>query len=300
MKYRKLGNTGLDISVIGIGTDQFSGSWGKKFGQEEVNKIMDRASELGVNFLDTAECYGDHLSEAMIGNAISKKRHEWIIATKFGHSYKKNNTKASSDFSLKGITNQFNNSLKALKTDYIDIYQFHSGNNSEFDQHEIWDFLNEQVKDDKIKNLGISVLNSAIDNDDLYQIESASKVGVKIIQIVYNRLNKNAEKKAIPFCLEHNLGIIGRVPLARGHLSGKYEPNHKFPENDKRYFEGKNQTITQLKMVQDIKKNEVPDGIEMAQWSLAWCLKNPAITTVIPGCKNIEQIESNVKATELI
>ena len=108
---------------------------------------------------------------------------------------------------------------------------------------EIWDFLNEQVKDDKIKNLGISVLNSAIDNDDLYQIESASKVGVKIIQIVYNRLNKNAEKKAIPFCLEHNLGIIGRVPLARGHLSGKYEPNHKFPENDKRYFEGKNQTI---------------------------------------------------------
>ena len=101
MKYRKLGNTGLDISVIGIGTDQFSGSWGKKFGQEEVNKIMDRASELGVNFLDTAECYGDHLSEAMIGNAISKKRHEWIIATKFGHSYKNNNTKTSSDFSLK-------------------------------------------------------------------------------------------------------------------------------------------------------------------------------------------------------
>ena len=194
MKYRKLGNTGLDISVIGIGTDQFSGSWGKKFGQEEVNKIIDRASELGVNFLDTAECYGDHLSETMIGNAINKKRHEWIIATKFGHSYKKNNTKASSDFSLKGITNQFNNSLKALKTDYIDVYQFHSGNNSEFDQHEIWDFLNEQVKDDKIKNLGISVLNSAIDNDDLYQIESASKVGVKIIQIVYNRLNKNAEK----------------------------------------------------------------------------------------------------------
>ena len=212
----------------------------------------------------------------------------------------KNNTKASSDFSLKGITNQFNNSLKALKTDYIDIYQFHSGNNSEFDQHEIWDFLNEQVKDDKIKNLGISVLNSAIDNDDLYQIESASKVGVKIIQMVYNRLNKNAEKKAIPFCLEHNLGVIGRVPLAKGHLSGKYEPNHKFPENDKRSFEEKNQTITQLKMVQDIKKNEVPDGIEMAQWSLAWCLKNPAITTVIPGCKNIEQIESNVKATELI
>ena len=283
-----------------LGTVHFAGIYKDIFSSDEVKNTINYCMELGLDKIDTAECYGDHLSEAMIGNAINKKRHEWIIATKFGHSYKTNNTKASSDFSLTGITNQFNNSLKALKTDYIDIYQFHSGNNSEFDQHEIWDFLNEQVKDDKIKNLGISVLNSAIDNDDLYQIESASKVGVKIIQIVYNRLNKNAEKKVIPFCLEHNLGIIGRVPLAKGHLSGKYEPNHKIPENDKRSFEEKNQTITQLKMVQDIKKNEVPDGIEMAQWSLAWCLKNPAITTVIPGCKNIEQIESNVKATELI
>ena len=298
MKYRKLANTGLNISVIGIGTDQFSGGWGKKFSQEEVNKIIDRAFELGVNFLDTAECYGNHLSETMIGNAINKKRHEWIIATKFGHSYK-NNTKVT-DFSLKGVINQFNNSLKALKTDYIDIYQFHSGNNLEFDQDEVWDFLNEQVKSDKIKNLGISVLNSAINNNDLYQIESASKIGVKIIQIVYNRLNKNAEKKVIPFCIKHNLGIIGRVPLAKGHLSGKYGPNHKFPKNDKRSLEEKNQTINQLKMVQDIKKNEVPDGIEMTQWSLAWCLKNPAICTIIPGCKNIEQIESNVKAVELI
>jgi len=298
MKYRKLANTGLNISVIGIGTDQFSGGWGKKFSQEEVNKIIDRAFELGVNFLDTAECYGNHLSETMIGNAINKKRHEWIIATKFGHSYK-NNTKVT-DFSLKGVINQFNNSLKALKTDYIDIYQFHSGNNLEFDQDEVWDFLNEQVKSDKIKNLGISVLNSAINNNDLYQIESASKIGVKIIQIVYNRLNKNAEKKVIPFCIKHNLGIIGRVPLAKGHLSGKYGPNHKFPKNDKRSLEEKNQTINQLKMVQEIKKNEVPDGIEMTQWSLAWCLKNPAICTIIPGCKNIEQIESNVKAVELI
>ena len=137
-------------------------------------------------------------------------------------------------------------------------------------------------------------------NSETLQIPEKKVMRWKMSKNLYNRLNKNAEKKAIPFCLEHNLGIIGRVPLARGHLSGKYEPNHKFPENDKRYFEGKNQTITQLKMVQDIKKNEVPDGIEMAQWSLAWCLKNPAITTVIPGCKNIEQIESNVKATELI
>ena len=119
MKYRKIGKTNLNASVIGIGTDQFSGDWGVKFSKNEVKRILDRANQLGINFLDTAECYGDHLSESLIGNAIKENRDEWIIATKFGHNYfGKNNQNV--DFSPKGVEVQLEKSLKALKTDHID------------------------------------------------------------------------------------------------------------------------------------------------------------------------------------
>ena len=136
MKYRKLGGTGLEVSVIGIGADQFSGEWEKQFNQNEVNKILNKARQLGINFLDTAECYGDHLSESFIGNAIKGNREEWIIATKFGHKYKEKN-KREVDFTPEGVLKQLDKSLECLKTDYIDVYQFHSGNNSEFDQKEL-------------------------------------------------------------------------------------------------------------------------------------------------------------------
>ena len=87
MKYRRLGKTGLDVSVVGIGTWQFGGEWGKAFTQGEVDAIMDRAADLGINLVDTAECYGDHLSEALVGRAIKRDRQKWIVATKFGHRY---------------------------------------------------------------------------------------------------------------------------------------------------------------------------------------------------------------------
>ena len=299
MKYRKLGKTGLEVSVIGVGTDQFSGGWGKMFSQNEVNNILCKARELGINFLDTAECYGSHLSETMIGNAINKNRDEWIIATKFGHKYEKFNNRIS-DFSPKGVMKQLNDSLKSLNTDYVDIYQFHSGNYTELNQNELWDILNEQVKAGRIKHLGISLVNSAVISDDLSQIEYAKKIGIEIIQIVYNRLYKKAMEKVIPYCTKHNFGIIGRAPLAKGFLSGKYAPGFVFPENDKRSSENKTQTLNQLKLVQEIKKNEALNGIDMTQWALAWCLKNPAITTIIPGCKNIKQIKQNAKSVELI
>jgi len=88
MKYRRLGKTGLKVSVVGVGTWQFGGEWGKAFTQEEVNRLLARAAELGINLIDTAECYGDHLSETLIGRAIRGKRGSWIIATKFGHRFR--------------------------------------------------------------------------------------------------------------------------------------------------------------------------------------------------------------------
>lgn len=298
MKYRKLGKTGLKTSVIGLGTDQFYGEWGQDFSQSVIDKIIDKAHELGINFIDTAECYGDHLSESFIGNAI-KNREDWIIATKFGHKYHGFQKQRTTHFTIKGIEEQLENSLKALKTDYVDFYQFHSPTNEEFFNEEVWCFLEKKIQEGKIRHIGIALIASAVNNDDMFQLNHAEKAKVEMLQIVYNRINKKAEDIVLPFCQNHNFGVLARIPLARGHLSGKYDPSATFPSNDRRSFENKEQTIKQLQFVQNLKQTEVPLNMNMAQWALAWCLKNPIISAVIPGMKNLEQVELNAQAADL-
>ena len=116
MKYRTLGSTGLRVSVIGLGTWQFGGEWNKTFQQAEVDAILRRAKELGINLIDTAECYGDHLSESLIGNAIERDRASWVVATKFGHKYdgymQRSEPRSPSD-----VQRQLDDSLRALRTD---------------------------------------------------------------------------------------------------------------------------------------------------------------------------------------
>ena len=297
MKYRKLGNTGLKVSVIGIGTDQFSGGWNKHFTNTEVTKILNHGKKLGINFIDTAECYGNHASELLIGESIKKSRDHWIIQTKFGHRYNNTNNMIT-DFNPKSVISQFEKSLKSLKTDYVDVYQFHSGTNDEFFQNELWDVLNQLVKSGKIKHLGVSIVNSSILSEDYQQLKNSKNYNCKIIQVVYNRLNAKVEEIVLPYCLKNNLGVIARVPLAKGHLSGKYLPNFQFSDNDIRSTHDKDQTRIQLAKVKQIRENEVPNGVNLAQWALSWCLKHESISCVIPGCKNLEQLDINAKTVD--
>jgi len=294
MKYRKLGKTGLEVSVIGLGTWQFGGEWGKDFTQQEVDQILGRGQELGINLIDTAECYGDHLSEKLIGNAIRGKRSEWILATKFGHHYHGFRDRTD-DYSAATAQKQLEDSLRALQTDYIDLYQFHSGPDAAFDQDDLWTMLQKQVEAGKIRHLGISIAK----NDNLHQTDAATSVGAGAIQVVYNRLDQKPEEGVFPSCLHQNLGVLARVPLASGYLSGKYKPGAVFAENDVRNRHDQAQTLEKLQRVAEIQQTEVPEGVNMAQWALAWCLQHPAVTCVIPGCKDVAQVEANAKAAEL-
>lgn len=296
MKYRTLGKTGLNVSVIGVGTWQFGGEWGKNFTQEEVDSILEKAKELGINLIDTAECYGDHLSESLIGNYLQKtNREDWIIATKFGHHFVRN-FERSRHFDAKDVLKQLDASLKALKTDYIDIYQAHSCTDEEFDNDDLWTMLDKQKQAGKIRRIGISLRK----NDFVYQTKRASEVGASVIQVVYNRLDRKPEEEIFPICREQNLGVLARVPLASGYLSGKYKPGATFAANDVRSREEAAKRDELLRQVEEIRKTEVPEGVPMATWALAWCLQHPAVTTVIPGCKNPEQVEMNAKAAHLI
>lgn len=293
MKYRRLGKTDLRVSVIGVGTWQFGGDWGKDFNQKEVDAILNHAKERGINLIDTAECYGPHhMSEHFIGDFLSRDRREdWVIASKFGHQWHEQWENA---WDVKQIRLQLEESLKALRTDYIDLYQFHSGSDEVFNQDDMWTMLDKQVQAGTIRNLGISIGS----NRNIYQTDRASELNAKAIQVVYNRLDQAPEEEVFPSCMKQDLGVLARVPLASGYLSGKYKPGTVFHDNVRKNRD-QDEIDMKLKLVEEIQKSEVPEGVNMAEWALAWCLKHPAVSCVIPGCKSVEQVETNANAVEL-
>jgi aryl-alcohol dehydrogenase-like predicted oxidoreductase len=296
MKYRRLGRTNLNVSVIGIGTWQFGGEWGKDFSQGEVDAMFDAARELGLNLIDTAECYGDHTSEAFIGKAIARDRDKWIIATKFGHKFHgyMNRTEPRSPADVR---EQLESSLRALRTNFVDLYQYHSWGDEQFFAEDAQAELEKMLREGKVRHLG----NSVGKNSNLKQVEASTKKKIEAIQIVYNRLDRAPETSGVyDACIKQDLGVLARVPLASGLLSGKYKPGHPFPPGDVRADRDRAQIDAKLKEVEQIAREKVPAGVPMARWALAWCLRHPAVHCVIPGCKDVQQVRDNAAAAELI
>jgi aryl-alcohol dehydrogenase-like predicted oxidoreductase len=297
MQYRRLGKTDLEVSVVGVGTWQFGGEWGVDFTQQAADAVIDAAREVGINLIDTAECYGDHLSESLVGGAIQKDRGKWVVATKFGHRFA-GHLKRDQLWSATDVRKQLEDSLKALRTEYIDVYQFHSGSNELFDNQELWTMLGKQVEAGKVKHLGVSISNSD-ESTFSHQAEHASDVGASVLQVYYNRLERRPEEFIFPHCRSQDLGVLARVPLASGFLSGKYSPGARFDEGDVRASRDQEKVRSILEEVEQIRSQEVPGGVPMAAWALAWCLRDPVVTSVIPGCKNPEQVRQNAAASEV-
>ncbi|MGH7952543.1 MAG: aldo/keto reductase [Limisphaerales bacterium] len=297
MHYRILGKTNLRVSVIGIGAWQFGGEWGEDFSQAEVDAILDAAAECGINLIDTAECYGpDHLSEKLIGDYLSRRdRSRWIVATKFGHCFK-GFMNRDNDFSIAGVQKQVDESLKALRMETIDLYQFHSGTDAEFQNEKLWTTLAELKRAGKIRHLGVSIVGKGSE----LQAREAAKFGAEALQIIYNRLDQRPEEIYFPHAEKNNLGILARVPLASGLLSGKYKPGSIFAANDVRATFDAEKLKRDLAEIERLQKTEAPPGVPMAKWAMAWCLKNPIVTALIPGCKTSEQVKANASAADLI
>ena len=293
MKYRRLGKTGLQVSAVGIGTWQLGNVWGKQFAQPEVNSLFARAQQQGVNFVDTAECYGDHVSEAFIGNAVKGSRENWIIATKFGHNHG-SELPPESHWQPDQVQLQLEASLRALQTDYIDVYQFHSGTKEQLDNDDLWTMLAKQVEAGKVRFLGISIGQP----NQLYQVDRATALGVSVIQTIYNAINTKAAETVLPSCQRQDLGVIARVPLASGFLSGKYQPDAQFAENDVRAARKPEVNAQQITTALECIRH-LPPQVHPASWACAWCLQHPAISTVVPGIKTIEQLDINVAGAEL-
>jgi len=286
----------MRVSVIGLGTWQLGGEWGRDLSQAEADAILDAAVKYGINLIDTAECYGDHLSERLIGDYLSRRdRSRWLVATKFGHHFNGFMSR-DDDFSVAGVRQQLEASLKVLRVDTIDLYQFHSGSDALFENQELWTMLAEQKRAGKIRHLGVSILGKGSER----QAREAAQFGVEALQVVYNRLDRRPEQIYFPHAQRDHLGILARVPLASGVLSGKYKPGTTFAANDVRATFDAERMKRDLAEVERLQKEEVPSGVPMSQWALAWCLKNPIVSTLIPGCKNPEQVKANAGAAELL
>ncbi len=296
MRYRILGRTGLRVSVIGLGTWQFGGEWGINFSQAGADAILDAAAECGLNLIDTAECYGNHLAERLIGDYLARRdRSRWIVATKFGHHFQSFMNRTD-DFSAADMRRQLEASLQALRVEAVDLYQFHSGSDAWFQNNELWAALAGLKQAGKIRHLGVSILQKGSE----LQAREAARFGAETLQVFYNRLDRRPEQMYFPHAERDRLGIIARVPLASGLLAGKYKPGTTFPPNDVRATFDAEKLKRDLAEVERLQKTEVPPGVPMANWAMAWCLKKPIVSAVICGCKNPEQVKANAGAAELV
>ena len=186
--------------------------------------------------------------------------------------------------------------MQARRTDHVDLYQFLSGSDEAFDDPELWQALADQLKAARIRHLEISIGT----NDNVHPTRRERDVGAEAIQVVYNRLDRTPEQDVFPICRSHDLGVLARVPLASGYVSGKYRPDATFDDaSDVRSRHDPDDVQHKLEEAERIRHEEVPDGVDMATWALAWCLQHPAVSCVIPGCKSVEQVAANAKAAEL-
>lgn len=263
-----------------LGTEVFSGNWGKPFSKKIAEQILILAYNNGLIEIDTAPSYGKLSKvEKLIGNISKKKSLKFKILTKFEIKNKKNKILDHKD-SVNEVKKQLDNSLKNLNTDCIEIYYFHSGTDNEFFNDKVWNYLNKRKKLGDIKKLGLSIKHDFVINNKLSQLYNAKKYGISTIQTVLNLYSKQSLKKVIPFCIKNNLEIYGRMPLAKGLLTGKYNDRNILLKNDPRKHSAISSDIIKFKLS---KKNLNLEKV------IKWPLKN--VKKVVFSVKNTNQLK---------
>ncbi len=294
MEYRQLGNSDLNVSIIGYGAWGIGGEpfW-KTEGEESSIRSIEKAIDVGINFIDTAPVYGFGYSEELLGKALESKRKDVIIATKCGLRWKRKDLKSIEKIATKeSILEEIELSLKRLKTDYIDLYQVHWPDEST-PIKETMDTLLDIQKTGKIRYIGVS--NYSVD-----QMEESLKYGQIIsLQSMYSMLERDIEKGELPYCAENNIGVICYSPLASGVLTGKYDENTRFEDwrgqNIIGHFTG-DVFISHIKKVKEVSKIARKLGRTTAQLAVNWLIHQRGVTTAIVGVKNPDQVEQNLGA----
>jgi len=301
MHYRKLGKTDITVSEIGFGAWAIGGradvggtpfGWGRTNDEDSLAAIR-RARELGVTFFDTADSYGFGRSESLLGIVLSRKRQDVVIATKVGVS-RDSEGRLIKDFSRAHISLAVDGSLKRLRTDYIDLYQLHNPTLEELRRDDIHEAMDRLQEVGKIRYWGVSVTTPE------EGIEIIHRGWGYALQVLYNILNQAPAKELLPLAKSKGYGVIARVPLASGLLSGKFRPDSTFATDDVRQnFLTPKRLEEVIPRVDEAKSIIGGTARSLAEGALRFVLANDAVSSVIPGAKNMRQVEMNVAADEV-
>ncbi len=293
MEYRRLGSSGLEVSAVGLGTNQF----GTKLDAEASAAVVRRAAELGINFIDTANSYGGTRSEEFIGRAIKGMRGQLILATKFGSPQGEGPNRRGG--SRRHILQSVEESLRRLGTDYIDLYQLHFPDPLTPIEETLRAF-DDLVHQGKVRYIGSS-------NFAAWQLCEAAWVArtehltpFVSEQAEYSMLNRRLEREVAPFCQKYNVGLIPFFPLASGFLTGKYRPDAPAPagtrigDNERL----RTRTLTEKNFALLAKMEQFAGSHEhtVGELAIAWLLAQPQVSSVIAGATRPEQVEANAKA----
>ena len=301
MEYRDLGETGMRVSEVSLGTWAFGSEWGE-VSDEDSCAALNRAIDLGVNFLDTADVYGDGRSEKLIGKLLAERPGvEIFVATKAGRRL---DPHAADGYNYENISRFVERSLRNLGVEAIDLLQLHCPPTDAYRQDETFEALDRLQEEGKLKNYGVSV----------EKVEEARMAldysGVKTVQIIFNIFRQKPAEEIFPLAEERNVGIIARVPLASGLLSGKMTADREFAPDDHRNFNREGRAFDRGETFSGVPfeaglyateylKDLIPKGHTLAQLALRWILMHPAVSCAIPGAKRPDQVEDNVAAGEM-
>jgi aryl-alcohol dehydrogenase-like predicted oxidoreductase len=301
MKYRTLGKTGFEISWISLGTWQVGGKWGSEFDHDNADRILNLAVDNGINFIDTADVYGNGESEKAIGRLLKNRSERIFVATKCGRRTGKQTEKG---FSPEGMRQFVEDSLKNMKLETLDLIQLHCPPTQLYYRPEIFELFDRLKDEGKIQNLGVSVEKV---EEGLKAIEYDN---VTTVQIIFNMFRQRPAERFFRLAHKRNVGIIVRVPLASGLLTGKFKKDTKFEKMDHRYFNrngvmfDKGETFggvpyeVGLKAVSRLKK-AFPGHKNLAPLALRWILMHEEISCIIPGVSSPDQLISNLSADDI-
>ena len=296
MKFTTIKKTDIKISSIGLGTNAVGGhNLFNNLNDSEGKQLVQKALDLGVTFIDTADIYGKGRSEELISEVITNyPRDKFVIASKGGNEWFSDGTVMPNN-SPKYLRKALDNSLKRLKLDYIDLYYLHFLDYKTPIKEAINE-LSTLKKEGKICSIGIS-------NVTLKELEMANSTNeISAVQLQYNILDRSVEKDIIPYCIAHNISFLAYGPLAFGLLGGKYRHNFKLDSSDWRnkisHFQ-KEQFEIMLNKVEALKTIAIKKNISISNLSMAWLLTQNGVDAIIPGAKNTQQVAANVTAANV-
>lgn len=300
MKYRTLGRTGWKVSEISFGAWAIGGFWGS-VSEEDAMAALNQAVERGINFIDTADVYGDGRSERLIAKLKKSRKEEIVVATKAGRRLPR---QVSDGYTRQNLMAWVEDSLRNLSTDALDLLQLHCPPTDLYYRPDVFGILDDLVSAGKIRYYGVSV----------EKVEEAIKAlefpNVQTVQIIFNCFRQRPAEVFFPLAQRKQVGILARVPLASGMLTGKLRRDSTFAQDDHRNFNRHGEMFDVgetfsgvdyelgLEAVEEIRRL-LPADVSMSQFALRWILMFEAVTCAIPGGKRPDQVADNCRASDL-